>query len=225
MKNSIKKPFMILMAIVQNPITGRSRKKFANAVFSEIFGKNIIRAKPLKVRNPKTTKQENQRTKFKLIVKTSRSVLALICYSFKNMAKGKSAFNAFMEANIKTAITGSTGNWSINYNNLMVANGPAIPPQSLTASVDMAAKIKRTWQIPIDPTDVTNTDLLYYAVYNSVVNEWYYGPSTTARSVGIDEQPVPTSWSGNKVFVYSFFVTADGSQCSQSVCSGSVTLM
>ena len=43
------------MAIVQNPITARTKKKFGNAVFSKQFGKNVMRSKPMEVKNPQTT--------------------------------------------------------------------------------------------------------------------------------------------------------------------------
>jgi hypothetical protein len=45
------------MAIVQNPITGRTKKKFGTAVFSKQFGKNIMRSKPLDL-PPFPTKSE-----------------------------------------------------------------------------------------------------------------------------------------------------------------------
>ncbi len=225
MKNKTEKPMMILMAIVQNPIIGKARKKFANAVFSEVFGKNTIRSKPIKVKNPKTKKQVSQRTKFKLMVYESRVLLGLIRTSFQNMAVGKSAYNAFMKANIKTAIQGSLGNWSINYNNLLVAQGPLFTPLNLVSTVDLAECIKRTWTPPIDTLDPSNNDILYTVAYDSVKAEWYYGASTTLRSAGSDEQRVPINWSGDKVFVYSFFISTDGTQCSNSVCSGSVLIM
>ena len=40
------------MAIVQNPITGRTKKTFGTAVFSKQWGKNTMRAKALEVKNP-----------------------------------------------------------------------------------------------------------------------------------------------------------------------------
>ena len=45
------------MAISQNPITGRMRQKMSNVVFSTVFSQNVVRSKPLTVRNPKTAKQ------------------------------------------------------------------------------------------------------------------------------------------------------------------------
>lgn len=50
------------MATTQNPVTGRMSGKFANAVFSTQYSQNIMKAKPLSVRNPQTTGQTTQRS-------------------------------------------------------------------------------------------------------------------------------------------------------------------
>ena len=48
------------MAIVQNPITGRTKKKFGSAVFSKQFGKNTMR---YSFQQRKDTKKQNTETK------------------------------------------------------------------------------------------------------------------------------------------------------------------
>jgi hypothetical protein len=212
------------MAIVQNPITGRTKKKFGSAVFSKQFGKNVMRTKPLEVKNPKTPGQVNQRSKFKLMVYVSRQILGLIRVSFQNMSIGKSAFNAFVSANIKTAITGVPGNYTIDWTLLKIAKGPLFQSSNLIASVDQAAKIKRTWSPPINPADSTNDDKLYTIAYNNVKNEWSYGQTATLRSAGTDEQNVPAAWAGDTVHVYTFFISPDGRQCSDSVYGNTVVI-
>ena len=94
------------MAIVQNPITGRTRKKFGSAVFSKQFGKNTLRSKPIEVSNPRTEKQKMQRSKFSLMVELSRMFLSFIRIGFKQSSIGMSEFNTFVKSNIKTVITG-----------------------------------------------------------------------------------------------------------------------
>ena len=213
------------MAIVQNPITGRTKKKFGSAVFSKQFGKNVMRTKPLEVKNPKTPGQVNQRSKFKLMVFVSRQLMGLIRISFQNMAIGKSAFNAFVSANIKTAITGVPGNYSIDWPLLKISKGPLFQSSNLVAAVDQAAMIKRTWNPPINPDDISNSDKLFTIAFNITKNEWSYGQSVTIRSAASDEQGVPASWAGDTVHVYTFFISPDGKQCSDSVYSGTVVIL
>ena len=56
------------MAISQNPITGRMRQKMSNVVFSTVFSQNVVRSKPLTVRNPRTPGQVNHREYFAQVV-------------------------------------------------------------------------------------------------------------------------------------------------------------
>jgi hypothetical protein len=213
------------MAIVQNPITGRTKKKLGNVVFAKQFGKNTIRSKPLEVKNPQTIGQVNQRTKFKLMVYTSRVLLGMLRISFQNMAIGKSAYNAFFHTNFKTAITGSPGNYSINWPALIVAKGNLLEKTPLmTVSIDQTASIKRTWIPPFNSLDPSNSDKLFNVAYNITKDEWSYGEPGTLRSVGTDEQGVPPAWSHDSVHVYTFFLSADGKHCSDSVYGGLVTI-
>jgi hypothetical protein len=213
------------MAIVQNPITGRTKQKFGTAVFSKQFGKNTMRTKPIEVKNPKTPDQVNQRNKFSLMVAEGRKLLSMLKVSFKSMTTDMSAFNVFIKNNIKTAITGTPGSYSIDYSLLTLAKGPLAQTQSITAGNELASKVKRTWVPPIDPLDPANLDLLYNAAYNETKKEWAYSATTTTRVTGTDQQNVPAAWSGDTVHVYSFFVSPDGSQSCDSVYSGTVVIL
>ncbi len=52
---------LILLAITQNPIIGRAKNQAGGMVFSKMYDKNVIRAKPLSVANPNTPAQQRQR--------------------------------------------------------------------------------------------------------------------------------------------------------------------
>ena len=212
------------MAIVQNPITGRTRKKFGNAVFSEQFGKNTMRTKPVKVKNPRTVGQVNQRSKFSIMVAESRKLLALLKVSFKSMTMSMSAFNAFIKSNIKTAITGSHGNYSISYPDLVIAKGPLPQISTFSSSVELSGAIKRQWTPPIDPNDPANNDLLYVATYSTTAKQWFFGLTTTTRLDGTHSQTLPGTWTAGPVHTYSFFVNAASTSNTDSVYNGSVTL-
>lgn len=81
------------MAIVQNPITGRTKKKFGTAVFSKQFGKNVMRSKPMEVKNPQTVGQVTQRNKFATTVDLVRQVLPLINKVYAGSLSKMSPFN------------------------------------------------------------------------------------------------------------------------------------
>ncbi len=212
------------MAIVQNPITGRTKQKFGTAVFSKQFSKNTMRSKPIEVKNPRTPDQVNQRNKFSLMVAEGRRLLTMLKVSFQNMTTDMSAFNVFIKNNIKTAITGTPGNYVIDYSLLKVAKGPLTKTITFHAGNDLASKVKRTWTPPIDPLDEANNDLLYVASFNEDKNEWLYSATTTTRATGLDEQTVPATWTGDTVHVYSFFVNPGGNTSSDSAYSGTIVV-
>ena len=81
------------MAIVQNPITGRTRKAFGTAVFSKSYGNNTMRAKAMDVKNPRTEGQVRQRNKFSATVELVRQVLALINEVYAGSLTTMSPFN------------------------------------------------------------------------------------------------------------------------------------
>jgi len=68
----------ITIAIVENPIIGRARKSFGSAVFSRQSGHNTMRARPLKVRDPKTPAQIRYRRKLATLVHLIHRVLPII---------------------------------------------------------------------------------------------------------------------------------------------------
>lgn len=112
------------MAIVQNPIVGRAKNKFAGAVFSTWKGLNVLRSKPLTVANPKSPAQRLQREKLRQGVELYRKMPGTIQKGFSQQAVGMSEYNAFMSDLLKNAIDGSTEeNVEIDYTELLLAKG------------------------------------------------------------------------------------------------------
>jgi hypothetical protein len=213
------------MAIVQNPITGRTKNKFGSAVFAKQFGKNTMRTKPIEVKNPRTPDQVNQRNKFSLMIGTARSILDTLRVSFKSEAVKMTAFNSFVSNNIKTAIIGAPGNYEVDYPNLLVSKGSLVKPLNPVATSTVAATISRTWTPPLNSTDGANTDLLGCLNYNVDKNLWIAEITSTQRSAGICQEVVPANWSGDDVHTYTFFVNAKKNKSCDSVYTGIVNVL
>lgn len=60
----------------QNPFTGRSSGSLANVTASTYLGQNILKSKPLEVRNPQTAKQVNVRNVLALAALLGKSLSA-----------------------------------------------------------------------------------------------------------------------------------------------------
>jgi hypothetical protein len=213
------------MAIVQNPITGRTKKAFGSAVFSKQFGKNTMRTKPLEVKNPKTLKQKMQRAKFSLMVVLSRMTLKFIRVGFKQIAIEMSAFNAFMKNNISTAISGVYPAYTINYANLIFAKGTLTGADTPTAIAAAGKIINVDWVDNSGEGDAEATDTALILMINATKKKVMADTTTKTRLDETFQKVVPADWVGDDVHVYISFMTATGIKVADSTYISVVTIL
>ncbi|MEI7595595.1 MAG: DUF6266 family protein [Bacteroidota bacterium] len=213
------------MAIVQNPITGRTRKKFGSAVFSKQFGKNTLRTKPLEVANPRTEGQVNQRNKFSLMVESGRLLLSFIKTSFKQATVGMSEFNTYMKENIKTAITGSAGNYSIDYSLLVVAKGTLTGLEEPAATSEAGHVVNISWVDNQGQSDALATDKLMYLIVNPAKQKVVYSTGAALRADESQSVTVPAGFIGDSVHVYAAFISETGAKVSDSEYLGELVIV
>mgnify|MGYP000962095823 FL=1 len=213
------------MAIVQNPITGRTKKKFASAVFSKQFGKNTMRSKPIEVSNPKTLKQRQQRAKFSLMVELSRSFLGFIRLGFKQFASGMSEFNAFMKSNIKAVITGAYPDYEIDFTKLIVTRGTLVGAEGGTAAAAAGHLINVAWTDNSGYGDALDTDKAMVLALNFDKKGEKHDVTTKTRGDEALALEVPASWVGDEVHVYLAFTSETGDKVADSVYLDSVTIL
>ena len=213
------------MAIVQNPVTGRTRQKFGNTVFSKNFGKNTMRTKPVQVRNPKSTKQKTQRTKFSLMIEILRVVLAFVKVGFKSSAVGMSAFNLANKENIHTMITGSYPSWTIDWTKFKAAMGSLTGVDTPTISAGAGKKITLDWVDNSGQGDAQATDIAFLLIVNWTKRNIAMDVTTVFRTTGTKEFTVPATWVGDTVYGYIAFHTEIGSKTSDSALAGNAVVL
>lgn len=213
------------MAIVQNPITGRTRKKFGSAVFSKQFGKNTLRSKPIEVSNPRTEKQKMQRSKFSLMVELSRMFLSFIRIGFKQSSIGMSEFNTFVKSNIKTVITGVYPNYTIDFPNLIVAKGSLTGADDAAVTAEAGKKVAVTWNDNSGYGDALDSDIAMVLVLNYDKKGMKADTASATRGDETCEITVPDSWVGDTVHVYLSFMTEEGNKVANSVYIDSVVVL
>ncbi len=181
------------MAIVQNPITGRTRKSFGTAVFSTQFGKNIMRTKPILVKNPKTAKQLIQRKKFSTVVAVLRPVKSIINEVYAGSLTDMSAFNKISGINLKNAFTGTPPVLDQNKLVLCTFDGSTVDNVVITAEPNQVMKID--WS-----PNTTNVEELAstisFVMFNCTSNESAYFHNVALRSAGTAYVTVPKTWVG-----------------------------
>lgn len=90
------------MAIVQNPVTGRSKNAFANAIFTTVLGQNVMRSKPLQVANPRTLPQRQARAKLAYLSEQAKKLKNALEIGFKKAASGMYPRNMYSSENYQT---------------------------------------------------------------------------------------------------------------------------
>ena len=115
------------MAVVQNPITGRTRKSFSTATFTKIYNQNVMRSKPSQVSNPKTLGQTSQRTAFANVNTALKNLLPLIQIGFKNFQTKMAAFSYASMRSLNKAVSGLPGSRIVDYTKLSISDGRLTP--------------------------------------------------------------------------------------------------
>jgi hypothetical protein len=213
------------MAIVQNPITGRTKKKFGTAVFSKQFGKNTMRTKPIEVRNPKTLLQKQQRSKFTLMVELSRMFLGFIRIGFKQVSTSMSQFNSFMKTNIYDVITGTYPNYSIDFTKLIVTKGTLTGADEGIVTAEAGHKVGFAWTDNTGTGDAQATDKAMQLIINYDKGAVVQDTINKTRADASSQLTVPASWVGDEVNVYLAFMTPAADRVADSKFLGTITIL
>jgi len=181
------------MAIVQNPITGRTRKSFGTAVFSKSYGNNTMRSKAMDVRNPRTEGQMRQRNKFSITVELVRQVLPLINEVYAGSLTTMSPFNKITSINVKNAFVGEPP--VLDHTKVVLCDfvSPSVVNVTLTGQDDQVMDI--TW----DPGTTNADDLassLTFVLFNCDTNQAIIFRDAALRSAGTASVTVPSDWVG-----------------------------
>ena len=182
------------MAIVQNPITGRTKKKFGTAVFSKQFGKNTMRTKPMDVKNPKTVGQVKQRTKFSTVVELVRQVLPLINEVYAGSLKKMSPFNKITSINVKNAFAGDPP--VLDHTKVVLCHFEGSTVNNVTLTGQPAQVMDITW----DPHTIEQQELdtyLSFVIFNCTSNLGMIYRDVALRSAGAASVTLPPSWVGD----------------------------
>jgi len=205
------------MAISQNPITGRMRQKMSNVVFSTVFSQNVVRSKPLTVRNPRTTGQVNHRDYFTKVVqlckilKTDEGVAKRSARTGRNpkMSAYSYLVKGFMNAENRTS-TPYKPIWS----NVDIGPGDI----GLTnLSYEIAdGTLNVTWDDSFLPTNGATTDNLRLIVIDWETMEYHIVPIASQRQNGSGEVDLADRFTHTDTpkGVIAFFISADKSKWS-----------
>lgn len=199
----------------QNPFIGRSRGSLANVVASTYLGHNILKSKPLEVRNPKTAKQQNVR-----FIMGSAGTLAKIMSSFSPIAKrsartgrntNKTARTALVSA-ILQAKSGVSPNISLSQAGISLSGSGIAVTIPTSAIFDPALnKLTVTWPAVL-PYGGSQDDNSMIVVANLDTLDARQTQGAGPRSLGSATITLQSGFasSGDRLAVFLMFDSADG---------------
>ena len=189
------------MAIVQNPITGKTKKSFGNAIFSSQYGKNTMRSKPLEVRNPNTPLQAKQRLRFGTIIKLLRPLVWIINRAYAGTLRTMSAFHWVVGLNIRNAFTGDPP--VLDHTKVVLCDADG----SIVSDVVLTTKPDHVVHVDWDPNTTDTEELgssLTFILFNCTTNEVQVRKNLALRSAGTVDFPVPGTWAGSMASLFPF---------------------
>jgi hypothetical protein len=97
------------MAIVSNPLIGKTKQSAGGITFTSWKGRNVMKNKATQVANPRTISQINQRNQFKGAVQFFKNQKIWLGILMSKIAGNVTASNVFVKKNIKRFLTDSIG--------------------------------------------------------------------------------------------------------------------
>ena len=212
------------MAVLKSGILGGVSGSIGNVTGSSWKGISVLRTKPLSVANPNTPAQQAVRTPWASLTKLGSSITGVILQPVWNgIASKMSGYNMFLQKNAQLAFS-SLG----DFLPMGLSVSPGTLPSAAVSVDELASTTVMSFNVAtaLPSVQALSTDKLYAVVVD--IDGVYLGSvsGTVTRSVGaFSVNANRTLVNGERVYVYAFFVSADGKRIfAQSFVQGMITL-
>jgi len=208
----------------QNPLIGRSSGKFGTAIFQTQYGINVVRSKPVEVRNRNLPGQLITRQKFATAQAWVAFFLSIIRFGFAPIASGMSPYSKALGWYLSNAITGELGSYSIDYPNAMFTWG------DLTGGAGLSIVGSDYDAVEIGFTDNSGlgnaiaTDIPHAICYNATKHKIAISDTLTDRSDEYTFINDETFEIGDICYFWLYFTNTGNTLISDSQYVGTTTL-
>ena len=204
------------MSIAQNPLLGPMRKSMGNFTMYSYNGMNIVRSKAFRVKDAKSEKQLNVRSRMTAMGEKYRFFRSVIGLGFPENSEGKSPQNMFVKVNYSIAFEMIDNKPVISYPLMLVAKG-SLPEVKVTDTVIDVEGIKLQYDAsPLFPKVMATDELIACARLNSSVL-LIARQVLQFKAVGTIVLKYPDLQAGDVVSCYLFARSGDGRKTSNSV--------
>lgn len=210
-----------IMAISQNPITGRMKNKLGNAVASTWNGLNIIKSKALSVANPNTDAQKVNRERLRYVSHIGKIFAIAVMYGYRTVPVGSSARSFCNKQNYPFVTVSSPGAPpTISYPNLKPSIGglSKVAPSSYAINGGDTAVVASFPASVQNPDESVNDDICLQIAVIPTTGDSINKFVKTKRSVGTLTASFGITLSaGDEVHAYLFASSALSAKASESV--------
>ncbi|APG65426.1 hypothetical protein LPB136_08685 [Tenacibaculum todarodis] len=211
------------MGKIPQGILGSLSGKVGSIIGGSWKGIDYIRIKPASVANPRTEGQVNQRNKFTITLEYLQATKDFIKIGYKSFATKKTEFNAAMSYVLNNAVGGVAPNFTIDYSLALLSRGGLSGVLNGTTDLTNAGQVSFGWGDNSAEGNANATDKAMVLVYNPSKKESISILDGADRTVGSQVVTIPGTYAGDAVELFMAFVSADGTQVSNSVYLGSGT--
>ena len=212
------------MAKLKESVVGVLISGIGQVVGSKWKGIAVLKIKPASVANPKTDKQLEQRQKFAVAMAFLQTMTKFLRVGWGAFAIKMTAMNAAMSYNIKNALQGTYPNYAVDFPNALVSKGNLPPALNATAASTVAATVAFIWLDNSTKEGASDTDKTMIVIYSPAKHQSVSAMGLQERLANSQSVTVPSSFSGDLVHCYIAFETLDGSEQSNSMYAGAVTV-
>jgi hypothetical protein len=169
--------------------------------------------------DPKSEKQLAQRSKFGFVVSGMACLRGVFNVTFqKNGGQNHGVSLAF-----KTAVTGTSPDYSIDYSKLIVSEGSVTVSKQATVQKTSGNSVMVNWSTKLMDSTIA-TDKVSLVFFQEEVRQAVFKQNCTLRSVGAFTMDLPKEWAGGTVHIWIYFSTPNGSRNSLSSYIGGIQL-
>lgn len=200
------------MAYSKSSLVEKSSGKVGNTIFYSWNEEVYARAKPGKVANPRTGKQQANRKNVGFIVNAFRQLRPLLIISLNNRQDNRHAYHEFLSLNLNHSIIGGV----FYPENLKLAS-PHIQSTDfvVTRLTEGSNKFSLSWESMVSGSQ-SSTDKLYAAIYSPEDKKFGFIISDVYRNAGDTTLEFDSSFKDRACFVYAFFARSDITYASEN---------
>lgn len=207
------------MGKIKQGILGGFSGKVGPVIGSSWKGKAYMKSIPLSFNDANSELQQMQRTKFRLVSKFIFAIASFLRIGFRSLADGITEVNAAMSVNLKSAISGTWPNYSLDYSKALVSKGGLDNVYNPTMSFQ-DTEMELSWSDNSGIGNAKATDNVMVLIYNATKNESKVDTNVAARNERTASMSVPSAWTGDTVHVYLAVKRDDNNETSNSVYLG-----